>query len=341
MLTLARLHWRSPMARAALLLVALLALLPPGTARSGGLGPAAVHAMEEGWVDAGGVLQYYEMVGRGPPLVVLHGGPGASHDYFLPWLLPLARTHRLVFLDQRGSGRSEKLEDPKGYTIEAMVEDLEAARRALKLGRIDLLGHSCGGVLAQAYALRYPQHLGHLVLASTFSSTRALNAVFARMKERMAPELRERIESAERKGLFGQGKPFERARYPADYMVAAWGEGYFPYLYRRRPDPNYDPVQNGNMSWDLYREMWGSDGEFVITGNLTSVEYLGRLGELRVPTLVTVGDHDETDPELALATHRAIPGSKLAIIPEAGHMTFVDQPSLYVRTVRDFLLGSR
>jgi proline iminopeptidase len=316
-----------------------LALLPPVTALAGGQANAAAHVMEEGWVDANGVLQYYKIVGHGPPLVVLHGGPGFSHDYFLPWLLPLARTHRLVFLDQRGSGRSEKLDDPKGYTYEAMVEDLEAARRALRLGRIDLLGHSCGGVLAQAYALRYPQHLRHLVLASTFSSTKAFNAVLARMKERMAPELRERIESAEKKGLFGQGKPFERARYPADYMAAAWGEGYFPYLYQRRPDPNWDPGQSGNMSWDLYREMWGSDGEFVITGNLTSVEYLGRLGELRVPTLVTVGDHDEIDPELALAIHRAIPGSKLSVIPEAGHMTFVDQPDLYVRTVREFLLG--
>jgi proline iminopeptidase len=95
------------------------------------------------------------------------------------------------------------------------------------------------------------------------------------------------------------------------------------------------------MSWDLYREMWGSDGEFVITGNLTSVEYLDRLGALRVPTLVTVGDHDQLDPELALSTHRAIPGSKLVVIPEAGHLTFVDQQEFYVRAVRDFLLGSR
>ncbi|HEU4384473.1 MAG TPA: proline iminopeptidase-family hydrolase [Anaeromyxobacteraceae bacterium] len=322
---------------------ALLLVLPllPALARPADASPAAVYPMEEGWVDAGGVLQYYKMVGRGPPLVILHGGPGASHEYFLPWLLPLARSHRLVFLDQRGSGKSEKLDDPKRYTIEAMVEDLEAARKALRLGRVDLLGHSCGGVLAQAYALRYQQNVKRLVLASTFASTKGLNAVFARMKERMAPELRQRIEAAEKKGLFGQGKPFERGRYPADYMVAAWGEGYFPYLYQRRPDANFDPAQVGILSWELYREMWGSDGEFVVTGNLTSVEYLDRLGALRVPTLVTVGDHDETDPELASAIQRAIPGSRLAVIPEAGHMTFVDQPALYVRTVREFLLERR
>ncbi len=60
-------------------------------------------------------------------------------------------------------------------------------------------------------------------------------------------------------------------------MIAAWGEGYFPYVYRNRPDPNYDPVDNGKMSWALYREMWGSHGEFIIDGNLKSVEYTDRL----------------------------------------------------------------
>lgn len=194
--------------------------------------------------------------------------------------------------------------------------------------------------MAQAYALRHPQQVKHLVLASTFASARALNAGLARMKENMAPELRQRSEALEKKGLFGQGKPYEHGRYPSDYMAAAWGEGYFPYLYRRRPDPNFDPAAIGGMSWDLYREMWGSDGEFVVTGNMVSVEYLDRLGALRIPTLVTVGDHD-LDPELSRAIHRAIPGSKLVIIPEAGHETFVDQPVLYVKTVRDFLLGSR
>src|SRR5579885_533512 len=85
---------------------------------------AAVYPIEEGYVDANGVLLYYKMMGKGEPLVVLHGGPGASHDYFLPYLLPLARHNRLVFLDERGSGRSEKLDDPAGYTVEAMVEDV-------------------------------------------------------------------------------------------------------------------------------------------------------------------------------------------------------------------------
>src|SRR5262252_5924365 len=90
---------------------------------------AAVYPLSEGYVDAHGVLLYYKILGQGEPLLILHGGPGASHDYFLPYLLPLARHNRLVFIDERGSGRSQKLEDPAGYTIENMVEDVEAVRQ--------------------------------------------------------------------------------------------------------------------------------------------------------------------------------------------------------------------
>jgi proline iminopeptidase len=313
----------------------------PAAATASAAAQASVMKMDEGFVDANGVLLYYKAFGTGEPLMILHGGPGASHDYFLPYLVPLARTNRLIFIDERGSGRSEKLEDPSGYTVENMADDVEALRRAMGLGRISLLGHSCGGVLAQAYALKYQGNLTHLILASTFHSTKQLNEVFRRMMAAMAPEVRERIERLEHAGLFGHGKDYEKNRYPGDYMAAAWGEGYFPYLYQRRPDPNYDPNANGIMSWDLYRTMWGSHGEFVIDGNMTSIEYADRLGSIKVPTLITVGDHDEVDPSIARDMQRLIPGAKLVILPQSGHMTFVDQPTLFLNAVDTFIHGAK
>jgi proline iminopeptidase len=300
-----------------------------------------VYEMKEGFVDANGVLIYYKTLGSGEPLVCLHGGPGASHDYLLPYFLPLARTNKLVFIDERGSGRSGKLEDPAGYTVENMVEDVETVRVALGLGKINLLGHSYGGVLAQAYAFKYQQYLDHLVLCSTFHSTKQLNAIFQKMMAAMSPELRTRIETMEKAGLFGHGKDYEKNRYTAEYMIAAWGEGYFPYLYANHPDPNYDPAAAGNTSWDLYREMWGSHGEFIVDGNLASVEYGDRLGSLHVPTLITVGDHDECDPSIAHDMQSKIPGSKLVVLPQSGHMTFVDQPALFAKTVDEFVHGAK
>jgi proline iminopeptidase len=298
---------------------------------------ASVYFIQQGFVDANGLMIYYMTLGRGEPLMILHGGPGASHDYFLPYLLPLARHNRLVFIDERGSGRSQKLENPSGYTIENMAEDVETVRQALNLGRINLLGHSYGGALAQAYALKYQRNLNHLILASTWSSTKAMNQVFVRMKQNMSPELRERIDKMEAAGLFGHGKDYEKNRYPKEYMIAAWGEGYFPYIYHNHPDPNEDPETEGIISWDLYREMWGSHGEFVIDGNLRSVEYTNRLATLAVPTLVVVGDHDECDPSLSQAMHEEIAKSKLVILPKSGHMTFVDQNAMFIKAVDQFL----
>ncbi len=290
----------------------------------------AVFPIEEGLVDAHGVLIYYTTVGRGAPLMIVHGGPGASHDYFLPYLLPLARTNKLIFIDERGSGRSEKLEDTTQYTVENMVEDVEAVRQALGLGKINLLGHSYGGVLAQAYALKYQQNLMHLILGSTFQSTSAMNEVLAHEKQNMAPAEREKLENFEKAGLFGKGKVWENNRYPNDYATLAWGDGYFPFLYQRRPDPNYDPVSgNTTLSWDL----------FIIDGNLKSVEYTDRLSSIHVPTLMICGDHDESDPSLSRTMHEKIAGSKLVIVPQSGHMTFVDQPNLFIKSVDDFLHG--
>ena len=297
----------------------------------------SVYQMEEGFVEVNNIMIYYKAIGHGDPLLIVHGGPGASHDYFLPYLLPLIKNNRLIFIDERGSGRSQKLENTKGYTVENMVEDVEAIRQALGLGKISLLGHSYGGVLALAYALKYQENLSHLILCSTFHSSAKMNQLFEKMKERMNPELRARIDRMELEGLYGHGKDYEKSRYTNDYMVAAWGEGYFPYLYGNHPDANYDPIANGNMSWDLYREMWGSHGEFVIDGNLSTVEYTERLSSIKVPTLITVGDHDECGPSLSQEMQSKIAGSELVVFPKSGHMTFVDQPDLFISTVNEFL----
>jgi proline iminopeptidase len=301
-----------------------------------------VYQVQQGFVESHGALIYYETMGRGAPLVIVHGGPGASHDYFLPHLLPLMRTNRLIFIDERGSGKSSKLEDPKEYTVASMVEDLEAVRVGLGLGKISLLGHSFGGVIVQAYALKYQKHLSHLILGSTFASTNELNEALARMKAAMEPKDRERITSLEAAGLFGKGEVWEHGRYPEEYAKLAWGKGYFPYLYQKRPDPTYDPVSsNTDTAWDVYREMWGSDGEFVVDGNLKEVEYVDRLSEIKVPTLIIVGDHDESDPKMSKEMHEKIAGSQLVILPDSGHMTFVDQPEQFLKTVREFVASTR
>jgi proline iminopeptidase len=87
--------------------------------------------------------------------------------------------------------------------------------------------------------------------------------------------------------------------------------------------------------------MWGSHGEFVIDGNLASVEYTDRLATLKMPTLITVGDHDECDPALAEAMHAKIAGSQLLVVPKSGHMEFIDKPDVFLEAVDRFLHPER
>jgi proline iminopeptidase len=320
--------------RATVLALAAVCALPA----AGAVPAPNVYPQSEGFVDAKGVLIYWKSVGKGAPLFIVHGGPGASHDYFLPHLLPLARTNRLVFIDERGSGRTERLEDRKLYTVANMVEDIEAVRAALALGRIHLLGHSFGGVLAQAYAFKYPQHLSNLILCSTFHTAKAINKALADMKAGMDPDLRARIERMEKDGLYGKGKPYQWNRYTDEYMQAAWAEGYFPYLYQARPDPTYDPNPGPMFGWDVYREMWGSAGEYVVVdGNLGPLDFTEALKKVHVPTLVTVGDHDECAPWISEEMVKLMPGAKLVVFPKSGHMTFVDQPTMFRKAVDDFV----
>jgi proline iminopeptidase len=83
--------------------------------------------------------------------------------------------------------------------------------------------------------------------------------------------------------------------------------------------------------------MWGSDGEFVVDGNLKEVEYVDQLSQIKVPTLIIVGDHDESDPRMSQEMHERIAGSQLVILPNSGHMTFVNQTEQFLRAVRDFV----
>src|ERR1700733_6450750 len=89
--------------------------------------------VREGFVEGAGARIYFKTMGRGTPLLLLHGGPGADHSDFLPALESLARRHQLVLIDERGSGRSERLGDPASYTLALMVKDIECVRKHLQL----------------------------------------------------------------------------------------------------------------------------------------------------------------------------------------------------------------
>lgn len=307
-----------------------IALLMSGAGMPAASNPApSVFPQSEGFVDTGSALIYYKTIGRGRPLVLLHGGPGSTHDYFLPYVLPLASSRQLVFIDQRGSGQSQRLDDHNQYNLETMSADVEAIRVALGLGQIDLLGHSFGGILAQAVAIQYPDRIRRMILASTGSSAARINADFKTIKDSLNKDLRARIEALEARGIIGpDGAQLQEYRKLADEAEA-------PYSYFMRPPAWSESGES--LGWDVLNTMWGTKSDFHIDGNLKGFDFTPDLRKLGIPTLVIYGDHDMVSDATARESHEALPGSQLVEIPRSAHMTMVDQNAAFNDAVSRFL----
>ena len=140
---------------------------------------------------------YYETEGHGPPIVLVAGGPGGSHAAFHPWFSRLAAHHRVIYFDNLGRGRSDRLRDPKKYTIERDIEDIEALRVALKLKTITLLGQSYGGMPALAYALKYPELTDHLILSDTILGAKGFQQKYRQLQSRSVDPLPRNLEKAD------------------------------------------------------------------------------------------------------------------------------------------------
>jgi proline iminopeptidase len=290
---------------------------------------ASVIERDDGFIDTGSAIIYYVTIGKGPPLLLLHGGPGSTHDYFLPYLLPLAKDRQLILIDERGSGRSQRLNDPKQYNLDAMAKDVEAVRVALGLGKVDVLGHSFGGILAQAVAINHPAGVRRLILASTGSSAERINADFKQIKDSLDKGLRSRIDELEARGIIGpDGAQLAEYRKLADEAEA-------PYSYLVRP-----PAWDGGgspMGWDVLAQMWGAKSDFHIDGNMTGFDLTPGLRQLKIPALVIYGDHDLVSAATARQSHDALAGSKLVELPRSAHMTMVDQNAAFIDAVSRFL----
>ena len=281
---------------------------------------------ERGEVEVEGGVIRFRLLGEGErTLVLLHGGPGAGSLYLKP-LERLAGPDRCVVVyDQLGCGDSDRPEDESLWRSDRFVDELEALRVHLGLDEFDLYGHSWGGMLATDYALAHQEHVRSLVLASTIADAALLRREMARLLEAFPAELRGTLRRHEEAGTTES----------ADYQKAIMAV-YRVHLCRCDPWPPEVEKTFEDFAMEVYVPMWGPS-EFAYDGNLSDWNRVERLHEIRVPTLITVGRHDELTPACSEQIQQEIPHSELAVFEEGSHMTFWEEPDRYIDVVDDFL----
>lgn len=283
--------------------------------------------VREGTIDVPGGKVWYQVVGEGGiPLLCLHGGPGMSHDY-IATLADLADRRTVVFYDQLGCGRSDRPDDPSLWTMERSVVEVAAVREALGLERMHLFGNSWGGWLALQYVLDRQPALVSLTISSSPPSVERAVREMNELRRRLPADVQRVLDDHEARHFF------DCPEYTAAIMVF-----YKRHLCRLEAWPEgVEQAMGPGFGRGPYLTMWGPSEFGPVIGNLAGWDITDRLGEIRVPTLLTVGRHDEMWPSHMADMQARIPGSELVIFENSSHMAFVEEHEAYIATMNRFL----
>lgn len=325
-----------------LLLSALLALAAPAAASAQAEvspcavpGPAAAElgpGLEPGphAFHSNGVRLFYCVAGEGPadapPVVFLHGGPGEGGFRFAALMGPrLERGLRMVYFDQRGSGRSQKPAD-RSYTLEGLVDDVEALRRALGVPKVALVAHSFGGVLLLEYAAKHPQHVSRAVLAAGLSDLAASGRSMCRRLAEVHPEAHARVVDAAQPGgcnVFAALRGEEREAFFRGNMF---------------PDPAIAVRVDSAEAASGIRNT-GEMSSALFSRGFLRWRFTGH-ERVRLPVLVLAGRHDhQVGMEGPEALVRDLPDARLVVYDRSGHFLYADEPDRFARDVIAFLGG--
>lgn len=283
----------------------------------------------EGYIPVDGYRVWFRMVGGGAehervPLLILHGGPGAPHDY-LENLQDLAsHERRVIFYDQLGCGRSDQPDDPALCVVSRFADEVETVRRALGLERVHILGQSWGGMLAQEYALRQPAGLVSLILANTTSSAPLWVAEANRLRQGLPPEVNAALLRHEQSGTTDS----------QEYLDAVQAF-YDRHVCRIRPLPDF--VQRSFDQIGFVYNYMNGPSEFHIIGVIKDWDVTGRLFEIRAPTLIISGLYDESTPRQNEILHKGIASSEWLLLENSSHLAHVEEPERYMQAVQEFL----
>jgi L-proline amide hydrolase len=293
------------------------------------------QVVTEGFVDFAGHQTWYRVTGEldpaadRAPVVVLHGGPGAAHDYCLAMADLAADGRAVVHYDQLGCGRSTHLPDadPSSWTVELFVRELRNLVRALEIPRFHLLGQSWGGMLGPEVVLSDATGIASLTIADSPASMPLWLEAAAELRAGLPLDVQRVLDEHEAAGTTDS---------PAYH--AAMDVFYARHVCRVQPLPpevkaSFDQIE---AEPTVYHTMNGPS-EFHVIGSLRDWSVVDRLPGVTVPTLVVAGAHDEARPSVWAPFVEQIPDVRSHVFAHSSHMPHVEEPEEFTRVVGDFL----
>lgn len=286
----------------------------------------------ESRIPVGSTSLYARAIGRGQPVIVLHGGPDFDHSYLLPDLDRLKDTFRLIYYDQRGRGKSADHVRPEDVTLASDVDDLDKVRQHYRLHTPALLSHSWGALLALEYALRHPTRVSHLILMNPAPvSASGVTVLRKSYLEKLGPDM-DRQKQIVGSAAYQAGDPEAvTARYRIHFMPALKRPEHYERLMAIMREgfikQGKDGIVKARAVEDhLYRDTW----------QLAGYDLLPKLRALNIPTLVIAGDHDFIPVEIAEHIARAIPNATLVTVKDCGHFAYLERAGEVRSALNDF-----
>ncbi|WP_420139635.1 proline iminopeptidase-family hydrolase [Sphingomonas sp.] len=307
---------------------ALLAIAGIGPVGGAAIPVTAAIPSADGYANVPGGRIYWRRFGNGSktPLLTLHGGPGAAHNYLLS-MSALAEDRPVIFYDQLGCGKADAPADDAIYTIQRSVEELDAVRKALRLDRVILYGHSWGTLLAIEYLCqKRGAGVEKLILAGALPSVPQASAGMRRLINSMPGDYARKLDMLETAG-----------KMQTPEYAALVQQFYDRFVLRVPPTPDALVSFDALAKSIAYRVLNGPN-EFTITGKIKDWDRRADLGTITQPTLLTTGEFDEITMDCHQTIQKGVAGrAKLVVMPGCSHLTMVEQPQQYNRIVRSFL----
>jgi proline iminopeptidase len=285
------------------------------------------------FIDAGdGIRLWYTEVGKGSPVVVIHGGPGMDHFSLAADLAPLALHHRVIYYDQRGGGQSTLPADPALLTIEHHVSDLEALRQQLGLPKLTLLAHSFGPAIAALYAIRYPQYVERMVFLSPIPPRKG------KFFEEFGDTVGGRLTEGQRSRAEELEKAFETTSDVAAACREYWAIMTPPRLAKSSPAML---VKSDFCTASPEAIRYGMTRSNASTlGSLGDWNWTADLARVTAPVLVIHGEEDAIPMSMVSEWVTALPNARIIRLPRTAHFPHAEQPKIVFPAIETFLGGA-